>query len=273
MLPIHVINLSRRRDRLAAIGAALDRSGLPWRRVEAIDRELIGAAHLRADFGQGAVSRLFPATPGDMACSLTHQRLWGDIASARAEAAVVLEDDARVSDMFAPLMACDLAGLMRRHGMGLLKLEYWPGPQQSRRFPLGEDLGPVSADVRLYRMRSSFLGTCGYIITTEAARRLLDEFPHVQVPVDHLLFGREAGRAFPVLRPGFLNPGLVLHDVASFGSDIRDERAMEFPDGGKRPFARRVLDWRVGRQQEAELRRGQAERVQMRLADGTDKRN
>ena len=264
MLPIHVINLSRRPDRLAVIGGALDRMGLEWHRVEAIDGAAADPAHLEAEFGQGAASRLFPATVGDMACSLTHQRLWNVIASARAEAAIVLEDDAHLSEAFATLLTCDLAGLMKRHGMGVMKLEFWPGLEQSRRFPVGENLGPITAGLRLYRMRSSFLGTCGYVLTTEAARRLPDQFPQLEVPIDHLLFGREAGKAFPILRPGFLNPGPVLHDVGSHGSDIRAERGEE---GQKRPFARRILDWRVARQVEAELRRGLAERVEMRFAE------
>ncbi len=37
VLPIYVINLDRRPDRLAAIAADLDRLGLPFERIKAVD--------------------------------------------------------------------------------------------------------------------------------------------------------------------------------------------------------------------------------------------
>ncbi|WP_347313038.1 glycosyltransferase family 25 protein [Defluviimonas sp. SAOS-178_SWC] len=261
MPPIYVINLDRAPDRLAAIAAGLDGFGLSWRRVEAIDRLAVSDDWLTAEFGAGELSRAFPATPGDMACSLSHQALWREIASGEAEAAIVLEDDARLSDAFVRLASADLAGHMRRHGMGALKIEFWPGPQQSRRFPVGQDLGPITGGMRLYRMRSGFLGTCGYVLTADAARQLLRRFPKLGVPVDHFLFGPEAALGFDLLRPGFVNPAPVLHDVARFGSDIGPARSE-----GKRTIGRRLRDHVARRRLAAETRRGEVERVEMRFA-------
>ncbi|MGC1428427.1 MAG: glycosyltransferase family 25 protein [Albidovulum sp.] len=263
MLAIHVINLDRRPDRLAALSSRLDMLGLGWNRVAAIDAMARDPAELSRAFGAGPASRAFPATPGDMACSLTHQRLWHEIASARVEAAIVLEDDAGLADSFADLANCDLAGVMRRNGMGAMKLEFWPGPQSSRRFPVGQDLGPVNGSIRLFRMRSSFLGTCAYVITAEAARKLLSAHRVLEVPVDHFLFGQSAGRGFDLLRPGFVNPAPVLHDVDRFGSDISAERPAKPP---RRPFARRWHEYRQRRKEEAAMSRGECERVEMRYA-------
>ncbi|MDW4548166.1 glycosyltransferase family 25 protein [Defluviimonas sp. D31] len=264
MLPIHVINLARRPDRLARIGAELDGLGLSWRRVEAIDAAESDPAQLASAFGAGALGRVFPATLGDMACSLTHQCLWGEIAGGDAEVAIVLEDDARLAAGFAALADVDLAGLMGRHGMGALKLEFWPGPQRSRRFPLGEALGQVEGEAGLFRMRSSFLGTCGYVLTREAAERLLTRYPRLGVPVDHFLFGAEAGRGYRLLKPGFVNPAPVLHDVDTFGSDIGAEREAGFV--GPRGWRRRLRDHRHRKRQQAELERGSTVRVEMRFA-------
>lgn len=264
MLPIHVINLTRRPDRLEAMAAQLGSFGLDWRRTEAVDAARRGAGELARDFGTGPLSQSYPATSGDMACSISHRTLWRDIADSRNEAAIVLEDDATLSEEFRRVASCDLPALMRRHGMGVLKLEFWPGPQLSRRRPAGEDLGPVSGAMRLYRMRSSFLGSCAYVITAEAARRLLAAFRQLQVPVDHLLFGRSAALGFDLVRPGFLNPAPVLHDVDRFGSDIREQR----PGGPERShgWRRRLRDYRARQREEALLRRGLAERIEMRFA-------
>ncbi|MGB3316546.1 MAG: glycosyltransferase family 25 protein [Albidovulum sp.] len=258
-MDIHVINLARRPDRLASIAAQLGRLGLDWKRVEAIDAG--DGRELRPAFGRGLKARAFPATRGDIACSLTHQRLWRQIAEA-GRPAVVLEDDAILSDVFRRLMSCDLAGLMRRHDMGVLKLEFWPGPQKSRRFPAGEAIGPVLDEMRLYRMHASFLGTCGYVITPEGARLMNDRFRRLKVPVDHALFGREAAMGFRLLRPGFLNPAPVLHDASQFGSDIGGQRS----DDQQRSFARRLRDWRVRFHISREIASGRVGHVEMRFA-------
>lgn len=263
MLPIHVINLARAPDRLDRIGRALDAAGLSWRRVEALDRRAIPPGELRAAFGEGPLSRAYPATPGDMACSLTHHRLWDVIAGGTAAAAVVLEDDARLGAGFAAFVEDGMAGLMRDHAMEVLKLEFWPGSARSRRLPVGQPLGGGPAGTRLYRLRSGFLGTCGYVLTARGAEALLRHFPVPAVPVDHLLFGRSAGMGFDLLRPGFVNPAPVLHDIDSFASDIRPER----PEVPGRTLRRRWRDWRTRRAEAAEVRAGLAVPVAMTFAD------
>lgn len=259
MLPVHVINLAREPERLARVGAALDRFGLGWRRIEAIDRLAVSAEALAAAFGTGPLTRAYPATPGDMACSLTHLRLWDEIAGGRAEAAVVLEDDARLAATFPGFVEAPVARLMRDHDMGILKLEFWPGPERSRRHPLGASLAGGPAGTRLYRLRNGFLGSCGYVLTARGAAQLLARFPAPTVPVDHLLFGRSAGMGFDLLRPGFVSPAPVMHDTARFVSDIRAER----PDAPARTLRRRWRDWRVRRAEAAEVRAGKAAPVEM----------
>ncbi|MBL4558438.1 MAG: glycosyltransferase family 25 protein [Rhodobacteraceae bacterium] len=88
----------------------------------------------------------FPATPGDFCCSLTHRDIWQRTASDEAPGAVILEDDARLSPAFTDFMALDVTAVMTRHRLGALKLEYWPGPQRSRRFPLGVGWGRWGGD-------------------------------------------------------------------------------------------------------------------------------
>ncbi|PKP73265.1 MAG: hypothetical protein CVT84_14400 [Alphaproteobacteria bacterium HGW-Alphaproteobacteria-6] len=265
VLPIHVINLARAPDRLAHMAGELGRLGLDWQRFDATDRLSPGAAGPAAGFATGfatgRLARAFPATPGDIACSLSHLRLWHLIAEGPAAAAVVLEDDARLAPGFAGFASEAVVDLMGRHGMGALKLEFWPGPQQSRRRPVGRDLGPVGGGARLYRMHSSFLGTCGYVLTAEAARSLLRAFPRPCVPVDHLLFGAEAALGFDLLRPGFVNPAPVLHDTAAFASDIGAERVTRGRSAG-----RRLRDLVLRRRIAAAIARGEAAPVTMRFA-------
>jgi len=149
--------------------------------------------------------------------------------------------------------------LMGKHDMGVLKLEFWPGPARSRRYPLGSWLAPGPAGTDLFRLRSGFLGTCGYVLTARAAAAVLTRYSALSVPVDHFLFGRSAGMGFDLLRPGFVTPAPVLHDIAEFASDIHPER----PDTPPRPLRRRWRDWRVRRAEAAEVRSGAALSVEM----------
>ncbi|GAB4383428.1 glycosyltransferase family 25 protein [Albidovulum sp.] len=265
MYPVHVINLQRRGDRMGRIGARLDALGIAWSRIEAIDAAQVPEAALRRAFGGGWRGRAFPATPGDMACSLSHQMIWREIAEA-GQPAVVLEDDARLSAAFRDCLEDDLVAPMRAAGLGVLKMEYWPGPQQSRRQPLGEPVGQIRGGARMFRLCSSFLGTCAYLIRPEAAELALSHHPRMMVPVDHYLFGREAGLGFPLLLPGFLNPAPVLHDVETFASDIAAGRGAA-GDPRRRSLLRRLCDARARRLEAQDRRRHGARPVEMRFAE------
>lgn len=250
MTPIFVINLDRMPGRWAALSDQLDALGLSCERVTALDRLAPGAAGHWAAFADGSVGRDYPATLGDVCCSLTHQRLWQRIARMKSGVAIVLEDDARLSPVFAAYAAADLGALMRAEGIGVLKLEHWPGGERSRRYPLGTELRRLdfAGGAMLYRQAASFLGTCAYAITPETAGRLLAAYPHMGMPVDHFLFSRSAGRGYRIGRPGFVNPAPVLHDFPTQGSDILGERIAS-------GMATRPQGWRR-RWREAALRRG-----------------
>ncbi|MCB2115459.1 MAG: glycosyltransferase family 25 protein [Rhodobacteraceae bacterium] len=257
-LPIFVIALARAPERWAHLSARLGTLGLTAERIEALDRRAVPAARLRDGFGG---SRDFPATPGDMACTLSHIGIWGRVAALGEGAAIVLEDDAGLSAGFADYADPEIPRLMRRHAIELLKLEFWPGPQRSRRFPLGTALGPAPGGATLYRLQSGFLGSCAYVLTAAGARALLERFPVPQVPVDHLLFGRAAGLGYDLLCPGFVNPAPVLHDLQRFDSDIAGERG-----DTRRTLSRRLKDWSAARGEARALKAEGAVRVEMQFA-------
>ncbi|PPB81801.1 GR25 family glycosyltransferase involved in LPS biosynthesis [Albidovulum inexpectatum] len=265
---LYVINLGRRSDRWAFMSAQLAELGLEARRIEAVDASREGEV-LRSRFDAGALARDFPATLGDVACTLTHQSIWLRIADEGAPA-IILEDDARLSPAFAEIVRLDLGRMMREHDMGAIKLEYWPGPQNSRRFVAGRVMADLPWGMRLYRLRSTFLGTAAYAISPQGAALMCQRFPRLAVPVDHALFGREANLGFRLLRPGFINPAPVLHDIAGFSSDIvpqrRAERLAEMP----RPWTRRLRDWVVRSRLAREIARGECARIEMRFADQPD---
>lgn len=266
LIPIFVLSLDRVPDRWQALSAQLDALGLSGERIAAIDRLAAGADRLAAAFAAGRRDRDYPATLGDICCSLTHQRLWHRIAAMTAGAVIVLEDDARLSAAFAEFAQSDLGALMRRHGIGALKLEHWPGGERSRRHPIGQKLAdlPFGGGAVLYRQAATFLGTCAYAITPAAAGRLVAAHPKMGIPVDHFLFSRSAGRGFPLLAPAFVNPAPVLHDFPTHGSDILAQRIASGISNGRPTLSRRLREAVLRRHLVRGLRKGRVERVEMR---------
>lgn len=271
MSSIFVLNLDRARDRWDAIFPALDALGLSYERVPALDRLAPGAASLRAEFERGNLARDYPATLGDICCSLTHQHLWRRIAAMDTGAVIVLEDDARPAPAFADFARADIAALMRAHGIGALKLEHWPGGERSRRYPAGIRLADIGiGGATLYRQAAGFLGTCAYAITPEAAAALLAAHPKLGVPVDHFMFSPTARLGFPILRPAFVNPAPVLHDFPARGSDILDERIASGLANRPQSWRRRLREAILRRRLAQGFRTGQIDRVEMRWSgDGT----
>ena len=216
----------------------LDGYGLDWQRIEAIDARTADDADIAEQFGIGPLSGKLPSTLADRCCSLSNKLAWEQVLQSGQKAALILEDDALLSDNLADLLKTDVAGMMRQHGLDALKLEYWPARPARRRRIYGQRLAAVRGlpDTTLYRLLSSGFGTCAYIITADAIRRMLRDFPDMQVPVDHYLFGQQAGMGFRALNSGFLNPAPVYHNVTEYGSDIAMERRQQKVSIGEQPI-------------------------------------
>ena len=113
-----VINLDRRPDRWEEITAELGRVGVIPRRVAATDAKAMGDADFARAFPRkgplGALGK------GDMACTLSHLEAMRAFLATEDPAALILEDDVRVSG--------DLSAVLQGtawwpEGRGLIKLE------------------------------------------------------------------------------------------------------------------------------------------------------
>ena len=98
LIPIHVISLRRRADRRAWIEEHLQHAGLLFSFFDAtdaleLDHEPLARLYDPARFA--ALNRDQPEMlPGQLACSLSHYRLWQHVATSGAPWTLVLEDDA-----------------------------------------------------------------------------------------------------------------------------------------------------------------------------------
>lgn len=164
----YVINLDRAIDRLAAVTVEFSRIGVAFERVAGVDARA------------GAPFAALPLTEAEVCCFLSHRRCWEIIADGPDQYGVVFEDDVvfshdagsmLVDDSWVPLDA------------DLVKIETF-----YNRVRVGSRHTPAKNGYSVTRLFGQHLGSCGYLISKGAARRLLKSTMRLKAPVDVALF-------------------------------------------------------------------------------------
>lgn len=205
---MYVINLDRAPDRLAQSGARLEADGLAFQRVAAIDGQHLDES---ARSGPRPFFAKQPTTAGEIACFLSHHKVWSLIAEGSDPAAIVLEDDFELTAN-APRLIQRLPNLPCTWDM--LKL-YCDRPRRMVEvtvFPEGCRIGTPDVIPPT---------TIAYAITRDAARALSRAPPKTGWPVDlYLKRWWEHGLSIKVLEPGIARPA----DGHALTSAIAQER-------------------------------------------------
>jgi glycosyl transferase family 25 len=174
-----VINLDRAPDRLARLREQLERLGLPFTRLPAVDARAFTPAQ-RAQLDEPAFHRRHGMTPlpGELGCYLSHIEVMHAFLAGDAEAALVLEDDVRLHDTLPAV----LGALMRcRERWDVVKLS----AVHSGTPVTVADLGGGHA---LAVMLSKCTGSSAYLMNRRAAAAWLREpggLLPMRVPYDH----------------------------------------------------------------------------------------
>ncbi len=225
-LPIYIINLDRRPDRLRSITDALGRLGLKAERVRAIDASTLTDAELRErvnlDFQVGKMGR------GSEANVLSHCLALETFLRTSSPAALVLEDDAEPS-MDLPLFLGSLGWWPEP--LGLVKFEAFG----RRELFFGRECAPRREGRQLRPIALWTPGSAGYMVNRDAALEILTMCRGVTMPIDHVLFDMRVSRIARRLRPVQVLPGLVRQRADEAGSDIDALKKAMRPKG----FARR----------------------------------
>ena len=201
MLPVYVINLDRRPDRLASISENLQKIGVPWERVPAIDgMNLQGTKWL---------------DQSSLACSLSHRKAMRTLLDSPHPAALILEDDAEAGGDAPALL--ESAGWWPR-GHGILKLDAPPG-----RWLLGPRKGLAPTGRALHEIPYWGILATGYLIDRSAAETVLASPDCAFSPIDAVLFHLGWSRTARKLRPLWVVPAVV-RPREELGSDIEGHR-------------------------------------------------
>ena len=164
MLPIYVISLETAQSRRAAITGRMKELGLAFSIIEAVrgadipvDQKASLVSHRRRQH-LGA-----PFSDGALGCLMSHRRAWERIRDGHIDAALILEDDAVLAPAALDVLP-RIAALKGR--FDLINLHHTSGR------PL-VDIARLSPTHALSITRYASIGAIGYVVSRDAAERLL----------------------------------------------------------------------------------------------------
>jgi len=234
-LQLYVINLDRSVDRLAHIRDIFAAQGLEFIRVRAVDGKALSEQEFakvtqRCDWPR-------PLTRGEVGCFLSHRECLQRGLEQGEEYFAVFEDDV----------------LLSPHVGALLRNPDWIMPDTDMvkldtagKTCLLEPLRKIHLErYSLGRLVSKHFCTGGYIISRQAARRILALTEQAFAPIDEIYFNPLCGvlqktnvlQLVPAVVVQTGHPSTIRHDPSLYAGKNRRRRARSNP---RRPFMQRL---------------------------------
>lgn len=169
----YIINLDRRADRLQDVTEVFRREGIDFVRVSAVDGW---------EYAKTLNGWKYPMTPPEVGCFYSHINCFELIASGEDEYGVVFEDDV--------ILSKSASYYINNHSWiprdtDIIKIET---TSENKKVKVDCVHGLAHGAVKIGRLRSTHLGTGGYIISKNAAKILLSRISFPLMPIDKYLF-------------------------------------------------------------------------------------
>lgn len=214
-----VVNLDRQPDRWQAIQRQASDTNCPIHRVPAVDMHTMDTEKYRSDFIRNPK---YYWSEGDIACTLSHLKAIKLFLETNQPWCCILEDDLTLTKAFSDLMRDD-ANILGDLGLDCLKVEYIPTSNSTKSKPFGRFLQATRYG-NAFSLNSTCIGAGAYLLSRNGALKIIDHLCPVEVPIDQLLFNRRYKLGTRLLRMGFLEHGLVRHNIDTVKSGIISNR-------------------------------------------------
>lgn len=199
-IPFFLINLDRSSERLSAFQDQMERLGLSFERVKAVDSCEISDEEAQRLLNKQ--SRRFPWDKGAMGCFLSHRRVWNIIVERELGWSFIAEDDLHIAKAD-PFFTGD-SWIPR--DADVVKAETY------RQRVLMAQASPLRVGRHnLRKLKSSHLGTGGYFLNASTARFLLNATEHICDPVDTVIFDPLLG-LFQQMTVYQIDPAICVQD-------------------------------------------------------------
>ncbi len=180
----YLINLDRSEDRLTHMAHQFARLGIEFERISAFDGRALSASEIAA--ASAPDRRWKPGlTPAEIGCFFSHRRCLEAIAAGSEPFAIVVEDDIAFAD--------DAADLLTRsdwipRDADIVKIE-----TQGKKVLIDRPVACSESQYSIARLHSTHILSAGYIVSRDAAKRIVAKMEKVSAPIDHFLFNPAFG--------------------------------------------------------------------------------
>ena len=176
---IIVINLDQDTDRCERVEGRLHELGLRWERLAAVDGRRLEPHHEAMIDRAEQTARGLQISPGAMGCWLSHRQAQSVVADQSDPMALIMEDDISISDDLP-----DVLGRIEEGEAGRFDVIRLHRYKRRRRFLPVRRIGGGAIGF----VRPTDSGSQAYVITREAARRLITSIPRMVQLADHALY-------------------------------------------------------------------------------------
>ena len=176
---IIVINLKQDTDRRKRIETRLQELGLQWERFPAVDGRQLTSRHEALIDRDAQAARGLRIPPGAIGCWLSHHQSQQMVADGTEPMALILEDDISINDDLPQVLESIERGAAGR--FDVIRLHRY---KPRRKFVAVRRVGNGA----LGFVRPTDSGTQAYVITQEAAGRLITSIPRMVQLADHALY-------------------------------------------------------------------------------------
>ncbi len=212
---VFLINLDRATERLAFVKPNIDQLNLPVEKISAIDGNLLTEEEIREICDQKQFKKYFKMLPerGTIGCSLSHEKALERFLESEYEFALIFEDDV----VFNPheLRECVNKAIEKKNLWDILSFEMIHDGLPLKVADLYEDKW-----ISFYLTSVKHSGC--YLINRDAAKKLLEKFYPIIVPLDHYF---TASWEFDIKFAG-VEPRVVKQNFGS--SQIKSESTKKF---------------------------------------------
>ena len=176
---IIVINLDQDTDRRERIESRLLELGLCWERLQAVDGRRLAPCHEAMIDRAAQAACGLRISPGAIGCWISHRRAQQMVADGPDRMALIVEDDLHIKDGLP-----DILERIERGAAGRFDVIRLHRIKHRRKFVPVRHIGAYTIGF----VRPADSGTLAYVITREAARRLVSSIPRMVHLADHALY-------------------------------------------------------------------------------------
>lgn len=173
-LPIWIINLKHDEERRKFMVEQLERLGLPYELIEAVDGSALSDEDFKISSPELSQKTIYrQLTPGEVGCALSHIHLWERMLRDDITEVLIFEDDA--------LIAQAMLGVLENRDKLPENWEHINFTTWSRVFPFGDLIFDI---YRAGKFLDRPFSAVAYLLTNSGAEKLLSKVKPLYIPID-----------------------------------------------------------------------------------------